>query len=64
MGGGGIPVTRSNDGSLKGRDAVIDKDHASSLLASRLKAEILFIATVVDKVFLIFGTDDAKPWAP
>jgi carbamate kinase len=60
IGGGGIPVTRLSDGTLEGRDAVIDKDHASSLLASQLKADILLISTAVDNVFLNFGTADQK----
>ena len=38
IGGGGIPVIRLPDGTLEGRDAVIDKDHASSLLATQLAA--------------------------
>ncbi len=60
VGGGGIPVTRLNDGTLEGRDAVIDKDHASSLLATQLKAEMLLISTAVDNVFLNFGQADQK----
>ncbi len=60
IGGGGIPVTRLSDGTLEGRDAVIDKDHASSLLATQLKAELLLISTAVDNVFLNFGTADEK----
>ncbi len=59
-GGGGIPVIRLDDGTLEGRDAVIDKDHASSLLATHLKADILLISTAVDHVFLNFGTADQK----
>ena len=60
IGGGGIPVVRLSDGTLEGRDAVIDKDHASSLLASQLAADILLISTAVDNVFLNFGTADQK----
>ena len=59
-GGGGIPVVRLSNGTLEGRDAVIDKDHASSLLATRLKANILLISTAVDNVFLNYGTADQK----
>ncbi len=60
IGGGGIPVICLSDGTLEGRDAVIDKDHASSLLATHLNADILLISTAVDNVFLNFGTADQK----
>lgn len=60
VGGGGIAVTRLNDGTLEGRDAVIDKDHASCLLATQLNAEMLLISTAVDNVFLNFGQADQK----
>ncbi|MDH3902250.1 MAG: carbamate kinase [Xanthomonadales bacterium] len=56
VGGGGVPVVRLADGSLTGRDAVIDKDAASSLLASELGASVLIKSTSVDKVALNFGT--------
>jgi carbamate kinase len=55
-GGGGIPVAR-RDGRLAGLDAVIDKDHASSLLARELDADRLVILTEVPAVYRGFGTD-------
>lgn len=61
VGGGGIPVVRREDGTLEGRDAVIDKDHATRLLATRLKADVLLMSTAVDHVFLNFGQPDQKP---
>lgn len=56
VGGGGIPVVRQADGTLAGRDAVIDKDAASGILASELGASVLIKSTSVDKVALNFGT--------
>lgn len=54
-GGGGIPVTRDENGQLHGVSAVIDKDIASSLLAVELGADLLLISTAVEKVALHFG---------
>jgi carbamate kinase len=58
VGGGGIPVIRLADGTLRGVDAVIDKDKASGLLASQLGANVLAFSTSVDKVALSFNTPD------
>jgi carbamate kinase len=57
-GGGGIPVIRKPDGSLRPRPAVIDKDTASSLLARELEANLLVFSTDVDKVCLHRGTPE------
>ncbi len=57
-GGGGVPVIRKPDGSLRPRPAVIDKDAASCLLALELGAETLVFSTDVDKVALNFGTPE------
>lgn len=59
-GGGGIPVVRRADGSLTGVEAVIDKDHASALLAKRLGADALLMLTDVDGVQEGFGTAAAR----
>jgi carbamate kinase len=59
-GGGGIPVVTDAEGNLRGVAAVIDKDLASSLLASRLGAELLLISTSVEKVALRFGTPEQE----
>lgn len=56
VGGGGIPVVRKTDGTFEGRDAVIDKDAASCVLATELGASVLITSTSVDKVALGFGT--------
>lgn len=53
-GGGGIPVIKE-DGELKGTEAVIDKDLASALLATGIKADLFLISTAVEKVGLNFG---------
>ena len=55
VGGGGIPVARNPNGELRGRSAVIDKDKASSLLATTLDADLLLISTGVEKVSLNYG---------
>jgi carbamate kinase len=60
-GGGGIPVVADEQGNLKGVAAVIDKDHTSSFLARRIGAELLLIATAVEKVYLNFGKPDQRP---
>ena len=57
VGGGGIPVVEVPDG-LKGVEAVIDKDHASRLLANDIGADMLLISTDVEQVALNFGEDD------
>jgi carbamate kinase len=58
-GGGGVPVV-SRDGRHDGIDAVIDKDHASALLAVGLGAERLVILTQVPAVYEDFETDDRR----
>lgn len=60
VGGGGIPVFKNSDGSMEGVDAVIDKDFASSLLASNLKADVLIISTGVENVCLNYGKPNQK----
>jgi carbamate kinase len=59
-GGGGVPVVAGEGGSLKGIDAVIDKDLASSLLANHLGAETFAIVTEVERVYLDYGTDNER----
>jgi carbamate kinase len=60
-GGGGIPVVADEEGNLKGTAAVIDKDYTSSLLARRIGADLLLVATAVEQVYLNFGKPDQKP---
>ena len=55
-GGGGIPVVRNADGrSLRGVEAVIDKDLCSALLATSLQLDCLVLATDVDAIYLDWG---------
>ena len=54
-GGGGIPVIEEESGDLKGVEAVIDKDLASSLLARNMGADTLVLPTGVEKVALDFN---------
>lgn len=58
-GGGGIPVIEEN-GCIKGVEAVIDKDRASSLLAKEIDADLLIILTGVEKVCINFKKADQK----
>jgi carbamate kinase len=60
VGGGGIPVVKDENGYLKGTAAVIDKDRASSLLATGLNADVLIISTAVEQVYLNFGKENQE----
>ncbi len=55
-GGGGIPTAYRSGRQLVGVEAVIDKDHASGLLARDLEADMLILATDAPAVFVAFGT--------
>lgn len=59
-GGGGIPV-REHGESGRTIEAVIDKDRTACLLAQRLGAELLLIATAQPAVFTDFGTPRQRP---
>ena len=59
VGGGGIPVIEK-DGILSGVEAVIDKDLASALCASQIRADALYILTDVPKVYINFRKPDEK----
>ncbi|MEH7074503.1 carbamate kinase [Neobacillus drentensis] len=60
VGGGGVPVVKTDDDSYTGVDAVIDKDFATSLLAEQLNAETLIITTGVSRVCINFGKPNQK----
>lgn len=59
-GGGGIPVGIGTDGRMTGIEAVVDKDLASSLLATRLGADVLLLSTGVPQVAVDFGTPNQR----
>jgi carbamate kinase len=59
VGGGGVPVV-AREGRHDGIDAVIDKDHASALLALGLGAERLVILTQVAAVYEGFETGERR----
>ncbi|MCW6158721.1 MAG: carbamate kinase [Thermoplasmatales archaeon] len=54
VGGGGIPVIRTDSG-YTGVEAVIDKDLASSLIAIELNVDIFIILTAVDAAYINFN---------
>ena len=56
VGGGGIPVIREEDRSLRGIEAVIDKDLAAEKLAEDINAVIFMILTDVEQVKLNYGS--------
>ncbi|MCZ6725785.1 MAG: carbamate kinase, partial [Acidobacteria bacterium] len=59
-GGGGVPVFEDEAGELQRVEAVIDKDHASSLLATELDADLLLVTTAVEKVAVNFGQPNQR----
>jgi carbamate kinase len=60
VGGGGIPVRKTDTNFLKGTSAVVDKDFASAKLAESLDADLLIILTAVEKVAINFGKPNEK----
>jgi carbamate kinase len=59
LGGGGIPVVRHGH-RLTGVEAVIDKDLASALLATRLEVDRFILATNVDRIYLDYSSATAR----
>ncbi len=54
-GGGGIPIYYDNENNIRTVDAVIDKDLASSVLASGVGADEFYILTDVSFIYKDFG---------
>jgi len=59
-GGGGVPVVEEPDGTLRGVEAVIDKDLAGQRLAADIRADVFVIFTDVDRVALAYGTPEQR----
>jgi carbamate kinase len=59
-GGGGIPVYTDENGTIHPVEAVIDKDSASSLLASTIGADEFYILTDVPYVYINYAKPDQK----
>jgi carbamate kinase len=60
-GGGGVPVTQDATGTMRGVEAVVDKDLTAALLARAVHAEALLLLTDVESVQENFGTAQARP---
>lgn len=58
-GGGGIPVVKKRN-QFHGVEAVIDKDHTSALLATKLNAQKLIMLTDIEYVFLDYYSKKPK----
>jgi carbamate kinase len=54
-GGGGIPVYFDEENNIRTVDAVIDKDMASSLLATNINADEFYVLTDVSFIYKDFG---------
>lgn len=59
-GGGGIPVYIDEDKNVRPLEAVIDKDKASSLMATKIKAEEFYILTDVPYVYIDYRQHNEK----
>lgn len=59
-GGGGIPTAFHADGTLRGVEAVVDKDATAAMLAADLDADLLVIATDVDGIYAHWDTPEQE----
>jgi carbamate kinase len=60
-GGGGVPLAEDDRGSLRGVEAVVDKDRTATLLAVELDLARIVHLTSVDAVYRDYGTPLAAP---
>lgn len=54
-GGGGVPVTHDETGTLVGVEAVVDKDHSAAVMGRVVGADVLLILTDVDAAAINYG---------
>ena len=59
-GGGGIPVYFDMNNDIRTADSVIDKDMASSLLATQIKADEFYILTDVPYIYINYRKPDQQ----
>ena len=59
-GGGGVPVYLDEKNDVRPAEAVIDKDMASSLLATQIGADEFYILTDVPYIYINFNKPDQK----
>ena len=59
-GGGGIPIVMTDDGGIRGVEAVIDKDRTSALIAAELNADALLILTDVPGIYTDWKTPEQR----
>ena len=60
LGGGGIPVIKDSEGKIHGKEAVIDKDRSSALLAKDLNVDLFIISTDADQAYLNYKKDNQQ----
>src|SRR6185295_9536408 len=60
-GGGGVPIVVTDEGEIRGCEAVIDKDYSAAMLAASLQADLFVILTGVERVSRDFGTPNERP---
>jgi carbamate kinase len=59
-GGGGVPVYMDENNDVRTTEAVIDKDMASSLLATRINADEFYILTDVPYIYINYKKPDQE----
>ena len=60
VGGGGVPVFYDQEGFVRPAEAVIDKDLASAMLASQIKADEFYVLTDVSFVYTNYNQPNQK----
>jgi carbamate kinase len=60
-GGGGIPVTRGEQGNLDGVEAVVETEQVALLMAQQLQANVLLMIIDTDKKFILSGLSIERP---